>query len=547
MTQWLTNSDVAWTLEWLGLDQDPSVFEGYGDAGADTFVLDLLEGFTVKHSWITDVLKSRAGREQRISRNDTDRQSYAGAAYLAGANPRATRAKLARHAAIGSVFLLGLPHEELTLRTNASGTTVYVHAGALALKDWVKPGQRVVVARRNVTSMQMDFVNAVVQSKTIDSILLDIAPGVVGMYGGSIMPAVPVFLEPQQSFARYSTEVETWQLDARYAKPIDFAPTLAKLALGPITASSALDSVTLTARNFGLVGNLTTVSFVEDAAAPVAGSYAELAGFGSPYGAVTIHFRGGVTTLAQLAALIDANSSLIKMTGTWTGSATLASGTGDEFTNQPLTGASDQGDVGTGAALATYNGDGIVRPVWDRLIDNESTNTDGVHAMTQILDHGGVPYSLGTADKADWFRAVVLTGGDQAAWQWFKLFMSTVKGRQKKFWLPTWRKDLTFVSKATNTVTVSTLDGSDFAAWWPQQREHIQIVEANGTVTRAKITAAVDNGNGTRTLTIGQTLSTSSVVMISWLELCRFESADEFETTHSASGFDVSMIARVVP
>lgn len=529
MAQWLADSDADWTLEWLGLEEDPTVFPGYGDAGADTFVLDIEQGFTVKHSWITNVIKFKAGNEQRISRNDIDRESYAGAAYLSGVGPRATRAKLARHAANGAAFLLGLPHEALTIRADSAGTSVPVHSTALV--DWAKRGQRVVVVRRNTTK-QLDFISGVVQSKTANTIVLDVAPGAIGKIGGWIMPAKAIYLEPQQSIPRYRTTVEKWNLAARVARPLDFAPTLAELALGPITPSAALDNVKVVSRQYGLIGN--AFMFSLQSGGPAAGQLVEADG------EMQFNYSAGVTTLANLRDALNA-SSYGKLDGVYNPADTIAAG--DTFALTFLSGAADTGDVGTGVALVLYDG----RPVWDPRLTNASTNTDGVHAMTEILDRGGIPYALGTADRADWFRAVTLTGGSQSDWQWFKLFMATVKAKQKKFWLPTWRDDLTFVSKAANTITVSTTDGSDFSAWWPAQREHIQVVEANGTVTRAKITAAVDNGNGTRTLTIGVTLATSNVTLISWLELCRFDNGDEYETKHNAKGFDVSLVARVVP
>ena len=116
---------------------------------------------------------------------------------------------------------------------------------------------------------------------------------------------------------------------------------------------------------------------------------------------------------------------------------------------------------------------------------------------------------------------------------------------QRAFWLSTWRDDFTFVSKATNTVTVSTTDGSDFFGWWPDQRQYLQIVQADGTITRCKVTAAVDNGNGTATLTVGVTLTSSAVTLVSWLELCRFES-DDFSISWSGEGFQIEARARVV-
>jgi hypothetical protein len=193
--------------------------------------------------------------------------------------------------------------------------------------------------------------------------------------------------------------------------------------------------------------------------------------------------------------------------------------------------------IGTGAAVTTYAG----RPLWDRKLENNSTITDSIHALTEIIDHGGTPYALGWADMADWGRAIAITGKGLDDWQWLKLFIATVKGRQKSFFLSTYRNDLPFVSKASGTVTVT----GNVGVWWPLQRRHVEVRETSGTVTRAEVTAAVDNGDGTWTLTIGTTIATSSVTMVSWIEVCRFTS-DEFAVAFDKNGFALKTVATVV-
>jgi hypothetical protein len=514
-------------LDLLGMDGSDS-FAGYGDGGVATLVLDLENGYRVRHSWSTDVIKFRAGSEQRISRNDIDRESYSGVAYLGGNDPRDTRALLARYAAIGSLFLLGVPHEAIPLAAASSGTMVPVPSGILALIDWAKPGQRVVVAWRDASNKRQ-AVEGVVQNKTASSIILDVSPN--APVTAEIMPARAVFLEPQQDFPRYAVNVELWNIAARGAWPLDFAPTLASLALGPITVSAGLDNVSITSRLFGLIGNTITFTLDGDVGYSATGQLIE-----NGYSA-TFRYRPGVTTIQNLADAL-ANSSLVKLTGSYVGTDTIAAG--DEFPATALAGASATGDVGTGAALTTYSGDGTSRPVWHLPIDTSSSNRDGLHALTQIIDHGGIPYALGTADKADWYRAIRIVAGDQSTWQWFKLFMATAVGRQKKFWLPTWRDDLVYMSHVGASLTIDTASG-DFSAWWPSQRQHVQIVQADGTIAYAKIVAASGG-----VLTLDVALSGSPVSLISWLELCRFES-DQYETVHDEEGFHVDLIGRVVP
>jgi hypothetical protein len=519
-------------LDLLGMDAIGE-FDGYGDAGVATLVLALENGFTVRHSWSTNVIKFSAGNEQRISRNDTDRESYDGAAFLLNGSPRETRALLARYAAAGSRFLLGLPHEALALRDDASGTTVPVFADPMALTDWTRRGQRVVVAREDENG-DTEFIDAVIQDVTADTIELDLAPGGVGVIGAVIMPAKAIYLEPQQDFERFESAVERWSIKARGASPLDFAPELASLDLS-ISGAAELTGITIVAREYGLVGNTFAFYLFHDAGAPAAGYLLE----DLDTGEFGFTFVGGTTTVDDLVTAMAA-SSLGKLMGTYTGTDTIPMAA--QFAPVALSGGSDQGDVGTGATVEEYEG----HPVWDRELDLGAGITDGVQAMTQIIDKGGIPYALGTADQPDWFRSVLLTAGDQADWQWFKLFMSTLLGRQKKFWLATWREDLVYDSHAGDQLTIDA-DAGDFTAWWPQQREHVQVLQADDTVTYAEVTAQVDNGDGTRTLTLSETLGAAGVTKISWLELCRFENADTYTTQHGSHGFDVSLTARVVP
>lgn len=522
---WIAEWFGTWLSEWLGFATDDSVFPGYGDSGVATIALELDNGYTVTHRWVTDVIKSRAGNEQRIRRNDIDHESFSGVAVLLHGEAQHTRSQLAQFAASGGVFLLGLPHEALALRDDSSGTSVPVFGDALALTDWVKPGQRAVSCHLDDEG-DVVAVDVVIQSKTLTAVTVDPAPDTP--YGGWLMPVRHVYLEPQQNLPRYPLDVEMWNIAARSAVPLDFVPGLAQLDLGPITASAAFDDALVYAREYGLTGNL--YSFGLDASGTGTGELIEADG------EIQFNFEPDVTTLGDLRDAL-AGSIYVRLGGTYDENDTIAAG--DAFSQTDLTGGTETGDVGSGGAYATYG----AYPVWDRPIAISGTITDGVHAMTQILDHGGIPYALPTADRADWFRTVAINSGDQLAWQRFKRFMSAVHGRQGKFWLPTWRADLEYVSHAADELTI---DADNFTMWWPSQRQHVQI-EQGSTITYVEITEAVDNGDGTRTLTLSDSLSGSAVTRISWLELCRFEDADEYRTTHDQRGFSVSLTARVVP
>jgi hypothetical protein len=521
-SDWLNGADDGVVLSWLGED-DAEGFPGSGPEGVAIAALSLENGYTVTHRWVTDVIKTRSGKEQRISRNDRPRESYSGAAILLGRAITDLRDRLARIAAGGEPILLGLQHEEMFLRADAVGTAVYVYAEALALADWTNAGQRVQVIREDEDGT-LESVEGVIQSATADSITLDVEPGELGAYGGRIMPMVPILLEPQQDFERIAeVEAEIWKLSGR-SIVTDFAMTLSFLALGPLTGSTGLAAAVVTARSGGLAPTLSFVNAFDNGAGYI----------NETSSAVFIHFEAGVTTIQNLIDLL-ATSTLVAMSGATSPLSTMLAG--DAFASQTLAGGALQGPVGSGVSLVEHDGS----PVWDFPIIANGTVTDSIHALTEILDYGGAPYTLGLADVADWGRGVAVQSEHREDWQWLKLFMATVKGRQKAFWLPTYRDDLPFVSKAANVITVE----GDVAAWYPAQRQHVQVEETSDTITRAEITAAVDNGDGTWTLTIGTTLATSSVRRVSWLERCRFES-DEFTFAFNAQGFSFGAIARVV-
>ncbi len=521
---WRRNWRSGYRLNWRGPSFD-AVFGGTTPAGVETFALDIENNYTVRFKWATGLTPTRSGLESRESRNTRAQERYSGFAWLLGDAPRDVRTTLAKYAVRGAVFLLALPHEELLLRQDADGAIVYVTAEDLELTDWAKVGQRVVVYHEDDDGT-LRFIEAVIQAVGVDSITLNIAPGELGAYGGRIGPAKPIYFEPEQNFGRFESAAEQWEIVAR-AVDFDFARELASIDLGPLTTAAALEDAVLTAKYPGSnptividgdaivgaviheVGDIVTVSINPSAPPP---------------------FR---TTAEQLYAAF-ATSTLVAPAGTW-GSGNLSAG--DLVPATALVGGDAEGAVGTGATLEEHDG----KPVWDGPIIVNGSVTDSIHALTQIIDMGGVLYAKGFADAAAWGRGVAMTSEDRYDWQWLKLFLVTVRGGQKSWWLPSWRDDLPFVSKAAGTITVE----GDVGTWWPSQRQHIQVWEADDTMTRAEIEAAVNNGDGTWTLTIGTTLASSNVRMVSWLELCRFE-RDDLDVKWGATGFTFATVARVV-
>jgi hypothetical protein len=506
-------------------------FPGYGPPGAGTFILQLDASASVKHQWKTDIIKRFGGKEQRIAVLDAPKQFYSGAAKLINDVPRAVRSQLARYAALGREFLIGLPYEELTLIADSVTTTVYVNNTALQMSDWAKIGQRVAVVAAGVDT----GITAIIQGTSTGTITLDVEPGAVGIAGGRIMPLIATHLEPQQGFARFPVGAEEWRVEAR-AATFDFAPTLASIALGPLTSSVGLDGAIVRSRLYGLQGNQIAFAMDSNAAHPAAGELVEVV-FGTPL--TLFRFKPGVTTVENLrdALLL---STYCRLDGTYDISAVMQAG--DEM-GDFLTGGSTQGTQGTGASLTTFEG----RPVWDRPLQVDGSASESIHSMVEIVDMGGIPYSLGTADFADWGREIYFERNLGEPWQWFKLFCATTRGPQKAFWLPTYRDDLTYVSHTGGLaeVIIDAEDG-DFWAWYPDQRNALEIKQEDGTITYTLIDSVTDPLDGTLVLSIlAGPLSASPVTRISWLELCRFES-DDFNITFNGPMFSVRTMARVI-
>ena len=119
-------------------------------------------------------------------------------------------------------------------------------------------------------------------------------------------------------------------------------------------------------------------------------------------------------------------------------------------------------------------------------------------------------------------------------------FLDERKGRAIPFWYPSWSRDFTLVSPAASSATSLVVVSSGYTDHvFPlgDYRRHVQLLALGGTAQYRKVTAAVNNGNGTETLTVAALSEALTVnALCSQMRLCRLDS-DEAELQWSSSEF----------
>jgi hypothetical protein len=156
-----------------------------------------------------------------------------------------------------------------------------------------------------------------------------------------------------------------------------------------------------------------------------------------------------------------------------------------------------------------------------------SMNTDGVDGG---IGQVAVARAVDALTTARPHTFTLTTRADISDFLWW---CALRRGAYAPFWVPTWRRDFQLVAGAGASDTELTVYDTDYASigFTSEARRHLGvIVAANGarTVYPRRITASVDNGDGTETLTLesslGVTLDTHAV--LSFLVLARLESDD---------------------
>jgi hypothetical protein len=497
--------------------------------GAGAFEL-VLDAASVTYVWSTGIAKHRSGYEQRAELIDDPAARYQGRVLLRDDEVRAVRVRLARFAAAGLPFLLGLPWEAEPVLADSTGTTLSVPATARL--DWAEPGVRVLVRHELYGS-----ISTVIQTVGANSLEVLDTLGDVGKVGALVVPLASVLLDAQQGFDRYQPmePVEQWNIRARNA---DAGWRRAGTAAG-LDLDGALTGLRVEARDLGPTdGRIISI----EAIGPAGGQLNESVVLGIPVTQFT--YSSGVTTVADFIAKMSTSPN-VRVIGTPVDlDATLEL---SDAQTDSLTGGSDvvYAEVGKTATLTTYRD----RPVWDRSITVRGTVGDSIQTMADIIDMGGLPTAVQTASMSEWGQAIVASGPLGDRWQWAKKMLWTLGGSWGSFWLSTFRADLVVESTGVGTLTVTNGDAAgDVWAWYPGRRQDLAVTMTDRSVTYVRIATAVNNGDGTTTLSIVDedddpvTLA-GTILGVSWLERVRLES-DEVTVNFGEGTFDLAIQAR---
>lgn len=191
---------------------------------------------------------------------------------------------------------------------------------------------------------------------------------------------------------------------------------------------------------------------------------------------------------------------------------------------------------GTGASLTTFDGLNVLhkRPKVD------STTEEAYLVGVNVLDFGAVHTSTRSRTWPKVRRGHQYVVQSQADRQFFYKFLQAVRGRQKTFLLPTWVHDLlvavqpTGASLRVKIPPVYQEAGFDYVSFFASEaHKRLQLEMTDGSILYREVSATLDNGDGTRSLTLDASVDTSGanpdVAMVSFLETVRLDS-DVIET-----------------
>lgn len=115
----------------------------------------------------------------------------------------------------------------------------------------------------------------------------------------------------------------------------------------------------------------------------------------------------------------------------------------------------------------------------------------------------------------------------------FKQFIANRKGQAVPFWVPSWCPDLVLAADAAAIDTSIIVQAVDYTSrlFTKNARRYLAIVLDNGTLIYRHVTLAVNNGNGTETLTLDSAVGSAAPASTTMVSFLRYSRLGEDEIT----------------
>lgn len=166
--------------------------------------------------------------------------------------------------------------------------------------------------------------------------------------------------------------------------------------------------------------------------------------------------------------------------------------------------------------------------------DQSEDGTDTINRSVSVLDPGTgkvTAYDHGPAPIGE-HSFVFFLGAKSDATQ-LRDFFSARRGMAVPFWVPSWRSDLILISNLSTSSTAMTVQSVGYTLFmFPNSlaRRYLCVMQPSGTMLFLKVIGAVDNEDGTETLTLESAPGVAVVVgtPICFLHYARL-SSDELD------------------
>jgi hypothetical protein len=186
----------------------------------------------------------------------------------------------------------------------------------------------------------------------------------------------------------------------------------------------------------------------------------------------------------------------------------------------------------TGESFYGFDGTELIE-TFDRKPNRTSPREQGFEHRLDVLDPGLGTRAAFTRDKATATRGRTFnwTAFSRADALELRAFLTRRLGRLVPFWVPSYQRDMQLAVAAAAIDTEIVIEAIGYAALlFPNTgaRRYLRLRAPGGAFVDAKVTAAVDNEDGTETLTLDDPLGAAFGLdcLVMFRQLCRLD-ADE--------------------